>query len=196
MFCSQCGKEMDNTNAFCPNCGHPVANANPTPAEPQQAPNAYTENAPQEATVQYSYIPQPVESQKKSKKGLILAIVIPCAAVFTIIVILFASLIGNFGGKAELHEKLLRDWSRVESNDGTYYTLILDFDEDEIEYNFDSTYVDRTIATYDYEVISGDTIRVEGFGEVKVKFNDDETMMTFTPSITDTEPSQNWFNFD
>ncbi len=210
MFCSQCGKEMENTNSFCPYCGQPVAEAQPAPAyENTQMPNEYPQSAPQETPAQYpqgqpspyqqvNYVPQYTTqpAPKKSNKGLILAIVLPCVAVFIVIAILLSSFIGKGSEKAQLQKQLLRDWSRVESNDGTYYTLRLDFDDDEIEYIFDSTYVDRTIATYEYEVVSGDTIRVEGFGTVKIKFNDDKTMMTFTPSITDTQSSENWFNFD
>lgn len=210
MFCSKCGKEIENTSSFCPFCGQPAAAAQPAPTyENAQMPNEYPRSAPQETPAQYpqgqpapyqqvNYVPQytPQPAPKKSNKGLILAIVLPCVAVFIVIAILLSSFISKGNEKAQLQEQLLRDWSRVESNDGTYYTLRLDFDDDEIEYIFDSTYVDRTIATYDYEVVSGDTIKVEGFGTVKIKFNDDKTMMTFTPSITDTEASENWFNFD
>lgn len=216
MFCSKCGKEIDNSNAFCPYCGQPAATQPavtqpitvqpavtqpPMEEPPQTAPQQAFQNAPVQQPMpgyvpQYApqYAPQP--APEKSKKGLILAIVLPCAAVFTVIIVLLASFIIKSSEKAELQEKLLRDWSRVEYNDGVYYTLILDFSEDEIEYNFDSTYIDRQIATYEYEVISGDTIEVENFGEIKITFNDDETMMTFTPSLTDTEYSQNWFDLD
>lgn len=204
MFCSKCGKEIENINSFCPFCGEPVAvQTTPQPVPPTEAPVQYYQAAPttyQQTNYppQYApqYAPQPAVPQQKSKKGLILAIVLPCAAVFTLIVILLASFIVKANEKAELQEKLLRDWSRVESTGSSYYTLRLDFDDDEIEYIFDSTYVDDTIATYEYELIDGDTIRVEGIGNVDIEFNDDETMMTFTPSITDTKSSENWFNFD
>lgn len=190
MFCSNCGKEIDNQNNFCPYCGKKTHLPEQAPVQPTESDAVQYQPADQYVS---PYVTQ--NPPKKSKKGLILAIVIPCAAVLTIIIALLVSLIIGSSQKEALHKKLMRDWSRVEFDDVTY-TLILDFSDDEIEYIFDSTYVDRTVATYEYEVISGDTILVEDFGKVKVSFNDEETMMTLTPSITDRESSQYWYNFD
>ena len=58
-------------------------------------------------------------------------------------------------GKTNLKKELMRDWETVEVDDGTYYKLELNFSDDEIEYNFKSSYIASTIATYEYTVISG-----------------------------------------
>ena len=47
MFCTNCGTNFEDGNAFCPNCGSPVAQPAPAPAPaPQAAPT-------------YNYAPQP-----------------------------------------------------------------------------------------------------------------------------------------
>lgn len=201
MFCSKCGKEINASIAFCPYCGQPtgLSAAQPVVSEPIK-----TEQI--ETAVQPIYIPEnnyapvvPVAAPKKKRLGLILGITIP--AVILVLAIIIGAVLSMGGGlfgpsKADLQKQLLRDWSRVETGSGSTYTLRLDFTSDEIKYIFDGSYIDRTIATYDYEVVDGDTIKVEGFGNVEVEFNDEKTMMIFTPSITDSESKEYWYNFD
>ena len=98
-------------------------------------------------------------------------------------------------GTTALKNELLRDWQRVESNDGTYYTLVLDFSTSDIDYNFKSTYVNETIKTYTYTVIGSNKIMVNG-NTYTIKVNDAKTMMTITPALTSTDSSENWFNFN
>ena len=78
---------------------------------------------------------------------------------------------------------------------------ILDFSEDEIEYRVETGYfwLDTTIGTLEYKVIGGNTIKVkqyEKWKKITVKFNDDKTMMTLTPALTNVDDKEEWFNFD
>ena len=221
MFCNHCGKEIPNTVKFCEFCGKPVeatvvmaptgplqpTEANPYPqnqqppvqqyqAQPIQTQPVYNQPYPNTATYAEP-MPQPQPEAPRSKKGLILGLVFGGVATVLIPIIIFIAItVSNLIGMNNLQQELLRDWSRTESNNGSYYTLELDFSYDTIDYNFDSTYIDQTISTFSYEVTSKNTIEVEGFGEIKVEFNDDKTQMILTPSITDLNSSQYWYNYD
>ena len=59
-FCASCGKELEETQVFCPECGHPATPPAP-PAEP--APEAPVEAAPE------------APKKKKKKVGLIIGLV-------------------------------------------------------------------------------------------------------------------------
>lgn len=129
---------------------------------------------------------------RKNKKTKLIVIVALC-----LVVSLCVGVISNQVGKSNLKKQLLRDWERVESNEGTYYTLKLDFSEDKIVYKFDSFYYDTTISTYNYTIISKNEFQIDGRSAVyRVKFNEKKTMMTITPALTSTDSSENWFNFD
>lgn len=168
MYCEKCGTQMENTSRFCPSCGAPVSNV---------APNPYTQVPP--------YAPK-----KKSAVPLIIGIAAAC-----FVLILGGFLMFHQMAKANLQKQLLRDWSRVESSSGTYYTLELDFSDDEIEYIFDSFYYDTTIAVMDYEVISGTQIRVDGRLHT-IEFNDDKTMFTVYPAMTSSDSYEHWFHLE
>lgn len=136
-----------------------------------------------------------VEPQTKKKLSGIKKIVVIFAVCLVIVV--GAWLLITQIGKANLQKQLMKDWETVEVNDGSYYTLVLDFSEDEIEYSFESFYFDTTIATYKYNVISGNKFKVDSRDTVyTVEFNDDKSMMTITPALTSTDSSENWFCLD
>lgn len=119
--------------------------------------------------------------------------IIPCMVVIVAIIIFL--IIFNMG-KSNLSSNLLRDWTRVETGDsGSTYELELDFSKDKIEYNFISGYswLNSTIADYEYKVISPSKIKIKD-KTYKIEFNDDKTMMTITPALTSTDDSENWFN--
>ena len=132
-------------------------------------------------------------SKKKSKPLWIIAII----GVFIITGIVVSVILAKEHKKAELHELLMKDWSRVEINGDSVFKVALDFSDDEIDYVFKSYYFDRTIATYKYKILSENTIEVEresGSKQVvSIEFNEEKDMMIFTPSITSLDSSENWF---
>ena len=193
MFCSKCGKEIPEGSNFCSSCGQPIGNnIIEEPVKVETLNDVPTNEAPVYAAPVYT---APVK-KSSSKAAVITIICIAAVIIIGAIAVLARSILLNFG-KGDLQKQLLRDWSRVEKSGGSsYYTLVLDFDEDEIEYSFDGTYVNDVISDYDYEIISKDTILVNGYKEIKIEFNDEKTMMTFTPALTSADSSENWFNFN
>lgn len=167
MYCSRCGTALPDDSDFCTSCGAKI--------------------------LKEVSIPEATETKPKIKfdgKKKTLAIVAVCI-VFALGVWIIISQIS----KSNLHKELMRDWSRVESSGGSYYTLELDFSEDEIEYIFDSFFYDDTIATFDYKVISGNQIKIDARDTIyTIEFNDDKTMMTITPALTSADSSENWFH--
>ena len=84
-------------------------------------------------------------------------------------------------------------WSKIESNNGSYYYLYLSFGKKSIDYSgdFGLYYRDYPLATIDYEVTSPTTIEVYG-QTVKVEFKDDD-QVTFSPSFTDEASFSIWY---
>ncbi|MBE6729321.1 MAG: zinc ribbon domain-containing protein [Ruminococcaceae bacterium] len=188
MFCSKCGKSISENVNFCHSCGQAVPSL--SKAEEQ---TATLNDVPIENTEPVYAIPVYATPVKpKNSKPLIIGII---AAACTIIIAVVAILASSLFGSISLRKQLLRDWQRVENSSSTYYTLKLDFDDNEIEYIFDGNYVDDEIATYRYEVVGKNKIKINGSKIITVEFNDEKTMMTFTPALTSTDSSENWFNF-
>ena len=118
-------------------------------------------------------------------------------------VVCVAALLITFGvqasQRAKLQEELLRGWSRVEQDDDTYYELELDFSEDSVDYNFHSKFawLDTTIITLEYKVISGNRIKILDYDkEFQIEFNEDRTCFKVTPSLTNSDAYEFWYHFD
>ncbi len=208
MYCSKCGALLNDTDIFCSVCGTkiegeiveqsvnqqstPVANVDE--AVPFTAPVGIgTEN-------QVPY-PSPVVPTVQTKKKFPFAVVIPIV-IFLAVAVVAAIFITNSVGKNSLHDELMRDWSRTEVDNDSYFTLELDFSEDECEYKFESYFFDETLSTFDYEIVSPDTVIFYYDGnhsngkEVTIEFDDEKEMMTMTPAITSTDSCEYWYNFD
>ena len=119
--------------------------------------------------------------------------------IIVIIILIALTILGySYFKKQELKELLLKDWERVERiSTDNYYTLKLDFSETKILYKFDSIYswLDSTLMTYDYKIINSRKIKIND-QIYEIEFNEEKTMMTITPSLTDSSTSKSWFNFD
>ena len=119
--------------------------------------------------------------------------------IFSVIILIALTIMGySYYQKQELKKQLLKDWERVErASSDNYYTLKLDFSETTIQYKFDSIYywLDSTLMTYDYKIINSRKIKINN-QIYEIEFNEDKTMMTITPSLTDSDTSKSWFNFN
>jgi len=170
--CPNCGEELLSDSAFCVKCGTKIEENQPTP----------------ESDSKISFL------AKHKKK--IFSIV---GAIVTVFLIVF---VVNSIQASNLKKQLLRGWENVEGEKGSYIICVLDFSDDEIEYRVETGYkwMDTTIATYDYKVVSGNKIKVNRFGNdwetVEIKFNDDKTMMTVTPALTSVDDEEQWFHID
>ncbi len=192
MFCQKCGEVISDGSVFCSKCGERII------FDTEAEKNKIVFSNSEDTVVVGAVIDEKEDKRKKpqvihSKKK---AIVI---AVTAVMIIAIAILTSQAVGKSNLKKQLLRDWSRVETSDETYYTLELNFSEREIEYNFESVYswLNTTISTMEYEVISPNKIRVLDHDRViEIEFNDDKSMMTCTPAITSADTSETWFNLE
>ncbi len=170
MYCTKCGTQIPEEVKFCPACGQsaeaPAASAAP--------------------------------AKKNGSKVIIIVVAIVVALAIIGGIVGGVMAIAKKRAINELSDKLTTiDWSRVEQGDSdTYYTLRLDFDGKEIEYDFDSYYIDQNIAVYDYEVISGDEIRIDGYKIIKIDFSDDMFVMTMTPALTSVDSAEFWYNHE
>jgi len=171
-ICPKCGEKLTYDSVFCVKCGTKI-----------EVDPAYGEGVNNS---------QNFGEKKKNKTGIVLAAVIGILMIFFII---------NFMQVSNLKKELLRDWSRVDGDNGAYIICILDFSDDEIKYRLETGYawMDTTLATYDYKVISGNKIKVLRYGDwetFSVEFNEDKTMMTVKPALTSIDGIEHWFNLD
>lgn len=172
-ICPNCGEKLPGDALFCVKCGTKVDGEIQSVQQPTKTPSFLAKN------------------KKK--------IVIGVAAVVTVLLILF---IVNAVQVFNLKKELMRDWEDIEGSNGVYIVRILDFSEDEIEYRLETRYswMDTTVATYKYKVVSGNKIKVSRFGgewkTYTIKFSKDKKVMTVSPALTSVDDEERWFNFD
>ncbi len=171
--CPNCGEKLFGGALFCAKCGAKVGENSSGTGYVSKTPNFFQKN-----------------------KKIILGGVIAVAAVVAILFIV------NAVQAANLKKELKRDWSRVEGEKGSYILCILDFSDDEITYRVETSYawMNTTLATFDYKVVSGNKIKVSRYGDewktITVKFNDDKTVMTVSPALTSVDKIEIWLNAD
>jgi len=171
MYCPNCGTPIPEDSVFCMACG--------------------TRLSIQPSNQQCSF-----SSNKKSNRKLTASILI--ALFLCVGLICGITAICKESAKKSLQKELLRDWSRVEEgSSGSLYTLELDFSADTIEYIYDCAWFRKEVTTYDYEIVSGNKIKQKGLDTVyTIEFNDEKTMMTITPALTQSDSFEHWFNHD
>lgn len=179
--CPVCGQASSGDAQFCVKCGARIAAA---PSGGNAAP------APQNAG-------------RNNKLGIGIGVGVAAAVVaFAIVGVVVLLFMVNVMQASNLKKELMRDWTRVEGEDGAYILCILDFTEDEIEYRLETGYswMDTTVANYDYKVVNKNTIKVLRYGNkwetITVEFNKDKTMMTVRPALTSVDSVEYWFNLD
>lgn len=171
--CPKCGQRLPCDSAFCAKCGTKIEIDIQSNEEIVKAPSFFKNN--------------------KRKIGI---------GAIIIVGILLVLFITNTVQASNLKKELMHDWSTVEGKDGSYILCILDFSENKIEYKLETGYawMDTTVATYDYKVVSGNKIKVLRYGgdweKFTIKFNDDKTIMTVKPALTSVDDEEQWFNFD
>lgn len=132
----------------------------------------------------------------KSHNNLIKKIVISIVAVILIVFIV------NLVQVSNLKKELERDWCKVEGKEDSYILCILDFNDNEVEYRLETGYawLDTTVATYEYKVISRNKIKVLRYGDewetIKVEFNNEKTVMQVSPALTSIDDTETWVNLD
>ena len=169
MYCRKCGAEMPEDSLFCPTCGTNILDNNPTN----------------------------IKSKDKNRNKTLRRIVIICGIVLIILAVVFFV---NLIIKSNFQKKIMGTWRRYGPFDEVQYTLVLDISKDEIEYKFESSSHNSTMHTYKYKIVSPDTIEVIGEDStqskrITIEFDDsyDWAVMIMTPSITNIDESDIWF---
>lgn len=186
MFCIKCGEAISEGSTLCPKCGAILNNENEGNvnciASQISDNNLETKSDNDKADV---------GNKKKIK-----------IVVFSILAVIAIIYFYNYIQASALQKELLRDWSTIEGSNGVYIDRILDFSEDEIEYRVETGYawMDTTIATLPYKVISGNKIKVNSIEDkwekITVEFDEEKEMMILSPGITSMDDRELWFNFE
>lgn len=121
--------------------------------------------------------------ESASNSGLIKALSVMAVIALVIYGCLYYSFVQNFED----------EWSRVESESGSYYELVLDIEDGEIKYRFESWLLDSTISTFDYTIIGPGMIVVDNKWNQIVHVKIDGDMMTIEPSLTSGDSKEYWF---
>ena len=174
MFCVKCGEAIPDNSRFCPFCGGNL------------------EDLDQQTVVYASqkemgYVPQKMKLSKNTVR------------ILSGVLVLFAIMLAVLGvQKNNLKKELQKEWH---DSDGTILK-VLEFSDKKVEYRLETGYLwmDTTLFNDDYKVVSGNKIKVQMFGDdwdtYTIKFNDEKTVMTISPAITNTDSSENWYCFD
>lgn len=184
MFCTKCGAQIPDGTKECPVCSKGeelLCGQEGRPAESVEAEAPAGENTPQK------------------KKKLLLLI----SGIAAVCLVAVGILLGvQAGQRAKLKNELMRGWSRVEeSSGGAYYRLVLDFDEDTLDVNFETAAIfgmNERLATLEYKVISGNKIKILDFDEeFTIEFDKKHESFEITPALVDTDYyHEYWYNFD
>lgn len=76
---------------------------------------------------------------------------------------------------------------------------MLDISGGEMEYRLETgiSWLDMSLATYTWEPISHNKIKISRFGSdeetITVEFNDDKTVLTVKPALTSMDDSETWY---
>lgn len=181
MFCLKCGEAIPDDSKVCPKCGdNPREGTNQAGEQEEAVVYAAQESAAASISS--------VEKKSLSKRlwAILGAVALVAVLVFTIYAVQTTS----------LKEILMKEWYDA---DGTILK-VLEFDDDEAEYRLETgyTWMDTSLFREKYKVVSGDTFRIQRFGDkwetYKVEFNDDKTVMTVSPAITSVDASEKWYD--
>ncbi len=193
MYCIYCGQEIKNDSQFCKHCGKKIME------EPVQ-------------------IQEQAQPEQESNKLLWLKVLIPVIA----ILLTGALILGisplfvpdatpSFSetpqttptptatpaptlSPQDLREQLSKSWSKAEHVGGYTFNYELKFSSDGVSCNY--YYLEKLygLTGFDYEIISGNQIQRHYPDKVyTITFNEEKTVMTISPAISNAEKSENWY---
>jgi RNA polymerase subunit RPABC4/transcription elongation factor Spt4 len=178
MFCLKCGKAIPDGSEICPICGENLK-----------------KSSEEQAIVYASQTSAEISAQTvtKSKRKTIKVIIVIFILLGCILGIIFGILQHQ---KVQLKKDLMREWKALDGS----IILVLDIDEDKIEYRAETGYswMDTTFSKYDWKVKNRNTIEIKRFGdeyeEFTVEFSDDKKSITITPAITSVDSLEVWYD--
>lgn len=123
-----------------------------------------------------------VKTQKNNK-----SIVMALAVMLVCVVVIYG------GSYISFKRAFEDDWSRVESNDGSYYELKLEIEDGKIDYRFESWLLDSTIASHQYIVIAPGKVVIDNDWDDIINVEIEDDMMIMEPAITSIDSREYWF---
>lgn len=176
MLCTQCGETVPEGIFVCQKCGAELIRENNEPVE--------------SSGVQGVDEPVLVQAPEKKPRSKTVIMAIGAAAVVFALVFVVTGV-----QKSNLQKALQEEWMDVEGS----VLKILEFTEDEVEYRLETkiSWLNSTVFTSDYKVISGKKIKINTFGEYRthtIEFNSDKTRMTISPAFTSPDSYETWYN--
>ncbi len=178
MFCFKCGEAIPDESTVCPKCGANLAQTG------------------NEQTVVYASQITEGPSEPETAKGNLLKILI--AALAAVVCIIGIVLVVRENGKANLKKDLVKTWYAS----GESIIKVLDISDDEVEYRLETGYswMDTTLGTYEWKVISKNKIEMKHSGgsseTYTVELNDDKDVLKISPAITSVDSSETWYYID
>lgn len=180
MFCMKCGEAIPDGSEMCPKCG-----ANLKDEVSEQA-VVYASQKSEDITSDVT-----TSQQKKSSKKAV-GIVAACLCIVTVFLVV------NGIGKANLKKALVKEWYALEDS----IIKVLDIEDDEIEYRLETGYswLDTSLGSYDWKVVSSNKIKVNRFGDkyetYTIELNDEQTVLKISPAFTSVDDSETWYYID
>lgn len=180
MFCLKCGEAIPDNSRICPKCGAELIT---NESDNDQAVVYASQNAEMSDVTE--------NTQKKTRKKLIVS----CVAAICVIAIFF---IVRETGKANLRKDLVKEWCATSDS----IIKVLDISEDEIEYRLETGYrwMDTTLGTYEWKVVSRNKIEMKHSGgsseTYTIELNEDKDVLRISPAVTSTDSSETWFYID
>lgn len=180
MFCMKCGEAIPDGSEICPKCGANLKD------EMSEQTVVYASQKSEDVTSDIT-----TSQQKKSSKKVV-GIVGACLCIVAVFLVV------NGIGKANLKKALVKEWYALEDS----IIKVLDIEDDKIEYRLETGYswLDTSLGSYDWKVISGNKIKVNRFGDeyetYTIELNDDRNVLTISPAFTSTDDSETWYYID
>lgn len=177
MFCMKCGEAIPDGSGSCPKCGF----------------NLNMESNDQ--AVIYAFQEETLDSGNTPAKKRSRTLKIAVAAIASVL-ILFIGI--SAAGRAILKKQLVKEWYDMEGS----LIKVLDIDDKEIEYRVETGYkwMDETLSTYEWKVVSGNKIKIKIAGNIYkifvVKLDKNKNVMTLTPALTSLDEKEIWIHID
>lgn len=142
------------------------------------------------AEVKTSPVESPSETRRRSRKTASIVGVVICMA-------LLLSIAATIGNTYRMKKVLVREWYALDDS----IIKVLDIRDEEIEYRLETgiSWLDTTVATFDWKPGFGNKIKVKLVGDYstyRIKLNNEGTILTVYPAITSPDSYETWYYID
>ncbi len=182
IVCPKCKEVIPDESRTCPKCGTKLKIQTDDQAvvyASQAAVNSAQDNTSKKTAI--------LRLPKSTKiVGVVIAVVTAIAAIF---------FVTNEIGKSNLKNTLQKAW--LDTDGGIL--KVLEFSDDEVEYRLETghSWLDMTVDSWKYKITGSNKIGINRYGDeyktYTIEFNNDKTVMTIRPAVTNSDSSENWY---